>query len=91
MTKREHAPCNVHMTHEVGPKELQYSTRLDIGYLETVRRERTGTARSEGQSSSIRREMQTLSEPITVPIAEKLSSNALVQGKHSQERTQYAK
>lgn len=37
------------------------------------------------------REMQTLSEPITVPIAEKLSSNALVQGKHSQERTHYAK
>ena len=49
------------------------------------------TARSEGQSSSIRREMQTLSEPITVPIAEKLSSNALVQGKHSQERTHDAK
>jgi len=43
MTKREHAPCNVHMTHEVGPKELQYSTRLDI-----VLRERTGNREERG-------------------------------------------
>jgi len=86
MTKREHAPCTVHMTHEVGPKELQYSTRLDI-----VLRERTGNREERGTIKHNQTEMQTLSEPITVPIVEKLSSNALVQGKHSQERTHYAK
>jgi hypothetical protein len=55
MTKREHAPCTVHMTHELWPKlaeclagyELQYSMRLDIVYLETVS-ERTGNGEERG-------------------------------------------